>query len=425
MARNPARTPRPVGWRAGGCLLAVAVLVFAAASQAGPRSSRPAGLRLTASTSGLPHVTTPADDWPSFGYGPGFTRDNQAERALSRQSVHNLELRWAFKSVPQNFSASWGFQGPVVTGGALYRQVIANPTGNAAHSDLEAINASTGTLEWGQHGSIADMGNQAVSGGMIFTPYSGPGCESDCLEALNANGTVAWTFPGGHVASLGLAAGDGVVYTTTPATAYALDAQTGQVLWQLAGDGFGQLALGNGVVYLTCAAGIEAVTAATGKVLWTSPDVAGDRWVAVSGGSVFAVGNVTVRELNAATGATVWRAKSGDGTVEGWDPAVDDNALYLSTTDGGLHAYSLKDGHALWSRPHLHATESSPAVADGVVYVGTDRAVLALSTATGAVLWRAVTGQVMNSPAIADGQLYIDNGAGVIDDYGLPGGTRG
>lgn len=25
----------------------------------------------------------------------------------------------------------------------------------------------------------------------------------------------------------------------------------------------------------------------------------------------------------------------------------------------------------------------------------------------------------------ADGQLYIDNGAGVIDDYALPGGTRG
>lgn len=77
----------------------------------------------------------------------------------------------------------------------------------AGNPHLEAVNAGTGALEWQQPGSDTDMGNQAVSGGMIFTPYSGPGCESDCLEALNANGTVAWTFPCVHIASLGLAAG--------------------------------------------------------------------------------------------------------------------------------------------------------------------------------------------------------------------------
>ncbi len=167
---------------------------------------------------------------------------------MARQSVHNLRRRWTFKSVPQNFSAAWGFQGPVVTGGVLYRQVIANPTGNATYSDLEAINASTGTLEWDQQGSIADMGNPAVSGGMIFTPYSGPGCASDCLEALTATGTVAWTFPGGHMAGLGLAAGDGVVYATTPTTAYALDAQTGQVL--------NSPAIADGQLYIDNGAGV-------------------------------------------------------------------------------------------------------------------------------------------------------------------------
>lgn len=414
MAWNPVR----MNWRAGGCLFAVAALGLVAAGQGSPP---PGHLRLAASTFRLAAAgTTSADDWPSFGYGPGFTRYNPAERTLNPQSVRNLRLRWSFVSVPHNSVSSWGFQGPAVSDGVLYRQVFVSPTGNGDNSDLEAVNASSGALEWHQRGSIANMGDQAVSGGMIFSPYSGPGCEGGCLEALTPGGTVAWTKPGKHMAGLGLAASSGVVYTTTTTDAYALNAQTGQVLWQLAGDRFGQLALGNGIVYLTCAAGIEAVSAATGEVLWTSPNVGGDTWVAVSGAAVFAVGSNTLRELNAATGANVWQVRSGDGSVEGWDPAVDGTTLFLTTTLGGLHAYSIKNGAQLWDRPHLQATQSSPAVADGVVFVGTNRAVLALSAATGNVLWRTVTGHVMNSPTVANGQLYVDNGAGVINDYGLP-----
>ena len=50
--------------------------------------------------------------------------------------------------------------------------------------------------------------------------------------------------------------------------------------------------------------------------------------------------------------------------------------------------------------------ESSPAVANGVVYVGSyDRHVYALNAGTGALLWKYQTGG--SSPAVANGVVYV------------------
>lgn len=55
------------------------------------------------------------------------------------------------------------------------------------------------------------------------------------------------------------------------------------------------------------------------------------------------------------------------------------------------------------------AAESSPAVVDGVVYVGSqDDSVYALNAATGAKLWSRVTGgAVFSSPAVVNGAVYV------------------
>jgi outer membrane protein assembly factor BamB len=58
---------------------------------------------------------------------------------------------------------------------------------------------------------------------------------------------------------------------------------------------------------------------------------------------------------------------------------------------------------------------SSPAVAGGVVYVGSyDGHVYALDAKTGERLWRYQTGdEVVSSPAVAGGVVYV----GSWDDY--------
>jgi len=51
---------------------------------------------------------------------------------------------------------------------------------------------------------------------------------------------------------------------------------------------------------------------------------------------------------------------------------------------------------------------SSPAVANGVVYVGsTDNNIYALNAGTGALLWKYTTGAVQSSPAVANGVVYV------------------
>ena len=64
---------------------------------------------------------------------------------------------------------------------------------------------------------------------------------------------------------------------------------------------------------------------------------------------------------------------------------------------------------------------SSPAVANGVVYVGSDDGnVYALNASTGAKLWSYTTGSyVDSSPAVANGVVYVGSSDGNVYAFGL------
>ena len=66
---------------------------------------------------------------------------------------------------------------------------------------------------------------------------------------------------------------------------------------------------------------------------------------------------------------------------------------------------------------------SSPAVANGVVYVGSnDDKVYALDASTGAILWTATTGGVVDSsPAVANGVVYAASLDFKVYAYDVPG----
>ena len=56
--------------------------------------------------------------------------------------------------------------------------------------------------------------------------------------------------------------------------------------------------------------------------------------------------------------------------------------------DGNVHALNASTGAMLWSYTTGSTIESSPAVANGVVYIGSDDGnVYALNASTGALLW--------------------------------------
>ena len=91
-------------------------------------------------------------------------------------------------------------------------------------------------------------------------------------------------------------------------------------------------------------------------------------------------------------------------------PAAADGVVYVGSQDENVYALNAATGAKIWSfRAGGNIGGSSPAVADGMVYLGSfDRNVYALSAATGAKVWSFPTGGgVWSSPAVADGMVYV------------------
>ncbi len=94
-------------------------------------------------------------------------------------------------------------------------------------------------------------------------------------------------------------------------------------------------------------------------------------------------------------------------------PAVADGIVYIGSQDGRLYALDAHSGEKLWDFKTKPVIKSSPAVADGVVYFGaSDWYVYALDAVTGEKLWDFETeGPVVSSPVVANGIVYIGSGS--------------
>ncbi|PNV31908.1 hypothetical protein C1708_05930 [Streptomyces sp. DH-12] len=99
-------------------------------------------------------------------------------------------------------------------------------------------------------------------------------------------------------------------------------------------------------------------------------------------------------------------------------PAVAGGVVYVGSGDGKLYAVDAATGEEHWSfatgewdasSPSDSAVKSSPAVADGVVYVGSqNKKLYAVDAATGKKRWSFATGgEVYSSPAVAGGVVYV------------------
>jgi outer membrane protein assembly factor BamB len=89
-----------------------------------------------------------------------------------------------------------------------------------------------------------------------------------------------------------------------------------------------------------------------------------------------------------------------------------------------VYALDAATGAVKWTAITGGAVESSPAVANGVVYIGAwdDHTVYALDAGSGATLWTKTTGgYIYPSPAVANGVLYIGSGDAKMYAFALPG----
>jgi outer membrane protein assembly factor BamB len=101
-------------------------------------------------------------------------------------------------------------------------------------------------------------------------------------------------------------------------------------------------------------------------------------------------------------------------------PAVANGAVFVGCKDGAVYSVNSSTGELLWYYySNLSEVNSSPAIYNNFVYAGSDGGdVFCLDFATGKPLWTAaIGGFVRSSPAVVDGRVYI--GSGVHDLFCL------
>ena len=112
----------------------------------------------------------------------------------------------------------------------------------------------------------------------------------------------------------------------------------------------------------------------------------------------------------------VWTA-IGDWSLMEFPPVLERGRLFLGTNHGLVLAIQASTGRVLWERRFAGCVAASPAVGNGIVYVGfmdpppcrgsAPSFLSALDARTGKTLWRFRCGVVETPPLLAGGRLYF------------------
>jgi outer membrane protein assembly factor BamB len=399
--------------------------------------------------SALLHVRT---DWPQSHLDPAHDGFQSYDYVLDQQTVGGLTQDWvdafgaqllgdAKEAGGQVFVSSqngpvyaldaktvgtkWQYAmagEPVYAGGTVY--VI-----SVDGSTLQALDASTGSPKWyvpySQFGQVA-VGPVAVDGGSVYVSWivTEPDgiefdntCGVDTWDAVT--GLIQWTFTANNCLSTygstngvtPAAAGGGLVFVGTvdllnPRNlhVFALDpTNDGAQVWEYV------RAEPDGSFCLPAA---------------FTPTMAGNKvyvaWTPCVGATQVAAGELVAVDVS--SGTEVWRDDITD--LYTGPPAVAYARVYIGTSglnDGNrLYVLGTFSGSTLWSYSAGNSVHA-PAVANGVVYFGSDNGVAyALNAYIGGnPLWSVDLYSAVRDVSVANGRLFIPTQGGALYAYSI------
>ncbi len=260
---------------------------------------------------------------------------------------------------------------------------------------LYALDAGNGAVRWCMYASYADTPLATLANAASLLGMEGPPPLPDGFTGLTvSNGTI-------YACSLN-------------GSTYAFQSASGALLWQH-DTGFdntsaptvvdGVVYVGSGSIYaLNAQGGSERWNYPTSDVVTSSPVIVNDvLYVGSYGDRVYA--------LNASTGALRWQYDTGGRVYV--DPVVAADTVFFGAGNDGptLYAVNARNGKLLWhnSMP-VQSVQSSLAVANGVLYVGSRNFLYALNPHNGAILWRRQVATPF-TPLIVNGIIYIASGS--------------
>jgi outer membrane protein assembly factor BamB len=276
-----------------------------------------------------------------------------------------------------------------------------------------------------------DLFPGVLSGSILYLPFNGPflhGGQDRYVAAYDANGAVGCSSPP-------VVCGEMWSYPVN----------------QVSGSGQPLLAVAGGRLFSTSEIYLDAYDAngrtncsGARKVchpLWeiARTDTFWDGAPVVAGNTVFARAGGQLFAMNAATGVTLWSSRPDVSIAT--DPAVANGLLYIGTADGRVVAYDATGARGCGGNPKTcaplwhtagGAALSAPSVANGVVFAGAaDGTVRAFDAAgslqcsgtpkTCAALWTAKLSAGALPPLIANGRLFVPLANHDVAVFATPG----
>jgi outer membrane protein assembly factor BamB len=356
-------------------------------------------------------------DWEMYQGDPSHTGTAYVE------PVTNPQVLWHTAMSTVIYSS------PVVSDGIMYL--------GADDNSVHAIDASTGAMLWRYNTSGPVISTPAVGYNKIFF-----GSDDFKVYAVDKIlGTFVWSYTtGGKVESSPIIdIPNQILYIGSDDTyLYALNATTGALVWKYTtnvGAVRQSPALANGIVYVgaygeggydTNPSEIFAVNATTGETVWTldvnlvaSQDypnlgnlvpssIAIANRIAYVNSQDIVTGTLGVTfAINATTGDEIWDCQTNAKVST--CPAVAFGIVYIGSTDGTLYALNSTTGGEIWHQTTGGAITASPVIALNVIYVGSsDYKLYAFDRTTGTELWSYLASSSIDTGiAVEDGRVYF------------------
>jgi len=273
------------------------------------------------------------------------------------------------------------------------------------------------SLRWKYKADDFVFSSPAVADGIVFV-----GSSDNRVYALNElTGTQVWNYSTAGSVESSPSVIDGYVFVgSDDGNVYALNEVNGQKIWSYKTGGpllYSSPTVVDGLVLVGSSNGtLCALKESSGKKIWSrNIGLDGLSSCAIDDGTVFIGGyGQKIYALNEQTGTDVWNYDTGAITDEISSPAVANGMVFISDP---VRVYALNEtsGTRIWSFAILSSGThmfSSPAVADGMVFAGAyPVGFYALNETTGALVWttyeKTWIGCDFSSPAIANGVVYV------------------
>ena len=345
----------------------------------------------------------PANNWAQF-------RGNHSLTGVSQSDVPaSLKQLWTWEAGESIESSA------AIVGGTVF---VGSQKG-----ELVALSLDNGSVYWKfSTGNPIGESSPAYANGVVYIGDLG-----GWLNAIDAsNGKKLWAFKAGNeIKSSPVVVGDLILIGSYDEHLYGLSTRDGAVRWKFKTNGpvHSTPGIAGGMAFIAgCDELFRAIRISDGKEVFhvSSGAYTGASPALRDGSAYYGTFDNEVLGVNLTQRQISWRYEHPQRKFPFYSSAaVTSTRVVLGGRDKLVHGLSL-DGKAAWTFTTRARVESSPAIAGGRVFVGSnDGRFYVLNLTSGAKVWEFNAGAPLSaSPAIANGRIVIGSQDGRLYCFG-------